>query len=63
MYIYHNTEINEYYAFNNLRRLSEDTGINYDNLCHWFSREKKQRVERENWIIIKTELIKRKGSK
>jgi len=63
MYIYHNTEIDEYYSFNNLVRLSEETGINYDNLSLWFIRQKKVRIERDNWVIVKTELIKRKGSK
>ena len=63
MYIYHNKELDEYYAFNNLARLSDHTGISYDNLKHWFVREKKHRIERDNWVIVKTKLVKRKGSK
>ena len=63
MYIYHNKKLDEYYAFNNLARLSDDTGINYDNLKYWFVREKKSRVDNQEWIIIKTELVKRKGAK
>lgn len=63
MYIYHNKTIDEYYAFNNLARLSDDTGINYENLKYWFVREKRLRVDDMDWVIVKTDLVKRKGSK
>lgn len=63
MYIYHNKKIDEYFAFNNLARLSDDTGINYDTLKHWFVREKKTRVDDHEWTIVKTDLVKRKGAK
>ena len=62
-YIYHNKKIDEYWAFNNLARLSEDTGIDYDNLKHNFSRLKKNRINKDDYVIVKTGLIKRKGSK
>ena len=63
MFIYHNKDQDEYHAFNNLKRLSEGTGINYENLSYWFIRENKKRVDRDNWVIVRTELVKRKGSK
>lgn len=63
MYIYHNKKLDEYYPFNNLARLSDETGINYSNLKHWFTREKLLRKDTEDWVIVKCELVKRKGSK
>lgn len=63
MYIYHNKKIDEYFAFNNLARLSDGTGINYENLKYWFVKEKKMRVDDVEWVIVKTDLVKRKGAK
>lgn len=62
-YIYHNKKIDDYWVFNNLARLSDATGINYENLKYWFVRQKETRVDRDDWVIVKTELVKREGSK
>lgn len=63
IYIYHNIETDEYYPFNNLSRLSAGTGLSYDTVCDWFIRRKLERVEKDNYKVIKAELVKRKGSK
>lgn len=62
-YIYHNKKADDYWAFNNLARLSESTGINYENLKYWFVREKLLRVDNDDYVIVKVKLVKRKGSK
>jgi len=63
MYIYHNKGLDEYFAFNNLKRIEASLGINYNTLVHWFIREGLNRVDRDNWTLVKVELEKRKGSK
>ena len=63
MYIYHNKETDQYYAYNNLKRVEAGTGLNYNTLCHWFMKEGKERVDRENWVLVKVELERRKGAK
>jgi hypothetical protein len=63
MYIYHNKKIDEYFSFNNLARLSSETGIDYDSLKHQFSRKKETRLDHIEWTIVKVEPVKRKGAK
>lgn len=60
IYIYHNKTNGQLLAFSSLKAISVNTGIGYDTLIYNFSRQSKEFYERDDFKIVKTELIKSK---
>jgi hypothetical protein len=53
MYIYHNTQIDEYEFYTNLKLLCENLGLKYNTFSNIFSRQKKHRYNGHNFVIVK----------
>lgn len=58
MYIYHNKINDQLLAFSSLKAISINTGINYDTLIYQFSRLKREFYERDEFRVVRTELIR-----
>lgn len=60
MYIYHNKTTDQLLAFSSIKAIHLNTGINLDTLYYQFTRCNNTLYEKEDFRIIKVDLIRSK---
>lgn len=57
IYVYHDSKLDLYLSFSNIKAVSKHTGISYDTLIYNFNRVKKDSYHKNSVIITKTNPI------